>query len=127
MNPVTHVPGENASSIIDTAAHAADNAIRSSQRLANQTLDQLAGQVEGARVVAGPALDGLAQDASRLAQRGSDALRRGGQQVRDQALHARDTTRDYIQQEPLKAVLFAAAAGAAIMFIGQMLGRRHAA
>ncbi len=125
MNPVTHVPGENASSFIDTAAQAADNAIRSSQRLANQKLDQLAGQVESARSSAGPALDGLANDATRLAQRGSDALRLRSDQLRAQALKARDSTRDYIQQDPLKAVLIAAAAGATIMLVGQMIGRRR--
>ena len=56
--------GDRASSMIDTAAQSADDAIRGSQRLANQALDQLAGKVESARSAAGPAVQGLASDAA---------------------------------------------------------------
>ena len=112
------------SSSVDSVAQSADEGIRSSQRVANSTLDKLAGQVETARAAAGPALDSLTQGASEMANRSTEALRRGAEQVRAQALAARDTTRGYIQQEPLKAVLIAAAAGALIMMIGSLVGRR---
>ena len=113
-----------ATSVVDAAAQGADQAIRSSQRLANQTLDQLAAQVESARTSAGPALEGIAHDANSLARRGTDALRQRSDQLRDQALHARDSARGYIQHEPLKAVLIAAATGAALVALGTLLTHR---
>ncbi len=124
MSTSPHFPTEAGSNAVDAAAHGADQAIRSSQRLANQTLDQLATQVENARSSAGTALDGLAHDAANLAHRGTEAMRHRSDQLRDQALHARDATRGYIQHQPLKAVLIAAAAGAALVALGTLLNHR---
>ncbi len=124
MSNLPYLPTDAGSTAVDAAAHGADQAIRSSQRLANQTLDHLAAQVESARTSAGPALDGLANDASGLAHRSADAVRHRTDQLRDQALHARDATRGYIQQEPLKAVLIAAATGAALVALGTLLSHR---
>lgn len=124
MSNLPQFPPNAGSSAVDAAAHGADQAIRSSQRLANQTLDQLATQVENARSSAGPALDGLAHDATNLAHRSAEAVRHRTDQLRDQALHARDATRGYIQQEPLKAVLIAAATGAALVALGTLLSHR---
>jgi hypothetical protein len=44
MSNLPHFPSDAGSTAVDAAAHGADQAIRSSQRLANQTLDQLAAQ-----------------------------------------------------------------------------------
>ncbi len=124
MSNLPYLPTDAGSTAVDAAAHGADQAIRSSQRLANQTLDHLAAQVESARTSAGPALDGFANDATSLAHRSADAVRHRTDQLRDQALHARDATRGYIQQEPLKAVLIAAATGAALVALGTLLSHR---
>lgn len=62
-----------------------------------------------------PLLARAGEQASALAQRGVDAVRERSLQVRDQALRASDNTRNYIRDEPVKAVLFAAAAGAGLM------------
>jgi ElaB/YqjD/DUF883 family membrane-anchored ribosome-binding protein len=72
---------------------------------------------------AGQALDGLAHDAADFAQRSSDALQQRADLLRRQAIQARDATQLYIQHEPLKAVLYAAVAGAALMLIGKLLMR----
>ena len=124
MSNLPYLPTDTGSTAVDAAAHGADQAIRSSQRLANQTLDQLAAQVENARSSAGPALDGLANDAHSLALRSAEAVRHRTDQLRDRALHARDATRGYIQEEPLKAVLIAAATGAALVALGTLLSHR---
>jgi ElaB/YqjD/DUF883 family membrane-anchored ribosome-binding protein len=124
MSNSTHFPTDPGSAAVDAAAHGADQAIRSSQRLANQALDQLAAQIENVRSHAGPALDDVAHDATSLAHRGSEALRHRSDQLRDQALHVRDATRGYIQHEPLKAVLMAAATGAALVALGTLLSHR---
>ncbi len=119
------IPSQTATigSLVDGAAHSADHAIRSSQRMADNALDQLAGQVESARTTVGPALAGLSQDASALVQRGRDAIAQGGEQFMSQARSIQTSTRSYIEQEPMKAVLIAMAAGAALVVLGGLLSR----
>ena len=63
----------------------------------NHTLD-------GVKPMLGRAVD----QANALAHRGADALR-------EQARHASDSTVSYIRAEPVKAVLIAAASGAALV------------
>lgn len=126
MNSPFHTPA--VSDVVDSAAHSADVAIRSSQRLANQTLDGLANQVEGARASAGPAMDSMVHQASDLANRANQAVHSGAHHLREQAQHASASTRNYIEHEPLKAVLIAVAAGAALMVLGSLItrsGRAH--
>ena len=86
-------------------------------------LDDLSLRIDTQAQAAGQALDGLAHDAAGFAQRGSDALQQRADLLRKQALQARDATQLYIQHEPLKAVLYAAAAGAALVLIGKLLFR----
>lgn len=123
MNSPMSNLGGNAASLVDSAAQTADNAIRSSQRVANQTLDGLADRVDEVRAQTGPALNRLATEAERLARRGVDAVREGSQQLRDQTLRTADSTVGYIKDEPVKAVLIAAAVGAALMALVAMVSR----
>ncbi|HEY4082443.1 MAG TPA: hypothetical protein VGM81_17265 [Burkholderiaceae bacterium] len=55
-----------------------------------------------------PMLDRAVDQAAAMAQRGADA-------VREQARNASDSTVTYIRAEPVKAVLIAAATGAALV------------
>lgn len=73
---------------------------------------------------AAPLLDRASEQASALAQRGVDAWRDGSQHLRDASFRARDSTLDYIKDEPVKSVLIAAAAGAALVALVGLLGRR---
>jgi ElaB/YqjD/DUF883 family membrane-anchored ribosome-binding protein len=73
--------------------------------------------------LADQALSSLSQEAQALAQRSSQLLHDGSAQVRKQAEQARDATRGYIQQDPLKAVFLAAAAGATLVLLGSLLAR----
>jgi len=66
-------------------------------------------------------LDRAGERASALAQRGVDAVRERSLQLRSQALRASDDTLNYIKDEPVKAVLIAAAAGAALMALAGWL------
>jgi ElaB/YqjD/DUF883 family membrane-anchored ribosome-binding protein len=111
------------SSAINSAAQSAEQAIRSSQRMANHTLDGLADQVESTRAAAGPVLDGWNAEAHHLTQRASDAIHQGAQQLKQQAQHMTSSTRGFIEHEPLKAVLIAVAAGAALMVLGSLIAR----
>lgn len=112
-------------SYVDHAAQAADGAIKSTQRLANETLDRLSGSVEDARQEVAPFLNRASQQTSALAQRGLDAVRETSQGLRDSAYRATDQTVGYIKDEPLKAMLIAAATGAALMALVGMLSRSN--
>lgn len=114
---------EQPNNLADQAAHSADVAIKSTQRVANEALDGLAGSVETARTQVAPMLDRATEQASALAHRGMDAVRNGSQQLREKAVHASDTTATYIKNDPIKAVLIAAATGAALMALVSLLSR----
>lgn len=55
---------------------------------------------------------------------GSALLRQRAQQLQERAAQVREATVDYIQHEPMKAVLVAAAGGALLLWLGSLLGRR---
>ena len=61
-------------------------------------------------------LRNLAHSTEELAHRGMDL-------VRDKSLHVRDTTTHYIQDEPVKSMLIAAAVGAALIGLVAMFSR----
>ena len=119
-------PLNQSNRLTDLAAQSADNAIKATQRVANQTLDGLADSVQDLRQQAAPLLNRGAEQAGALAQRSVDALRDGTQQLRDKALRASDSTVNYVKEEPVKAMLIAAATGAALMaLVNLMSGSRH--
>jgi ElaB/YqjD/DUF883 family membrane-anchored ribosome-binding protein len=66
----------------------------------------------------------LQADAALLRQRSLDALRDGRQLVRNRAQWAGERSVGYIRDEPVKSVLVAAAAGAALMALLSLLGSR---
>ncbi len=117
---------EEKNRLADQAAKSADQAIRSTQRVANEALDGLAGSVQGLRQQAAPLLNRVGEQAGAMAQRGVDAVRDSSAQLREKALHASDTTVSYIKDEPIKAMLIAAGAGAALMAMLSLMTRsRH--
>lgn len=108
-----------ASSLADQAASSADSAIKSTQRATNSAFDSLAGGVQDLRQQAGPMIDRAASQATDLAQRGADTA----QQLRERALRASDVTVNYIREEPVKAMLIAAATGAGLMALISLMTR----
>ncbi len=116
-------PSAAAAAIVDSAANTADQAIRSTQRVANETLNQIADGVDSARAQAVPALNRIAVDAEQFTRRSVEKVREGSQQLRGQAVRATNTTLSYIKEEPVKSVLIAAAVGAALMVLVTLVGR----
>jgi ElaB/YqjD/DUF883 family membrane-anchored ribosome-binding protein len=126
MSMFTQKTPESHNNLADQAALSADHAIRSTQRVANEALDGLAGSVQSLRQQAAPMLDRATEQASAIAQRGVDVVRDSSQQLRERAHRASDSTLHYIQDEPVKSVLIAAAAGAAMMALfGLLSGSRR--
>ncbi len=122
-NPNSNPPNAAAAAIVDSAANTADQAIRSSQRVANETLNQLADGVDSVRAQAVPVLNRIAVDAEQFTRRSVDKVREGSQQLRGQAVRATATTMGYIKKEPVKSVLIAAAVGAVLMALVTLAGR----
>jgi ElaB/YqjD/DUF883 family membrane-anchored ribosome-binding protein len=66
-----------------------------------------------------------AEKALNATQRGIDAVRESSKQWLSRAQSATDNTTGFIKEEPVKAVLIAAATGAALMGLIALLARRR--
>ena len=113
----------DAANLADRAADSATQAIRSTQGVANAAFDRLNDKVEATRDRAVPIVDRLASQADVARQRSLDALRDTAAQVRDTATRVQDTTVGYVRGEPVKALLIAAATGAALMALVGLMSR----
>jgi ElaB/YqjD/DUF883 family membrane-anchored ribosome-binding protein len=109
--------------LADQAAQTADNAIKTTQRFANEALDTVSSKVHDIRDQAAPVLNRVAEKAETLARRGMDAMRDSSQQIRERAMQMSDTTVGYVKDEPVKSILMAAAAGAVLMGLVSLLIR----
>lgn len=120
---ITNKHSQHSNSLADQVAHSAEQAIKSTQRVADEAL---AGLVHGAQDLhdkTSPLLDRVAGQANDLAQHGIDAWHDGSRHLRDQARHASESTVHYVKTEPVKSILIAAAAGAALMALITLLRR----
>jgi ElaB/YqjD/DUF883 family membrane-anchored ribosome-binding protein len=120
---ITNKPYEQSNGLVDQAAASADHAIKSTQRVANDALDSLSGSVQDIRNQAAPMLNRTSDQIGALAQRGVDAVRDSSQQLREKALRASDSAVGYVKDEPVKAMLIAAATGAALMALLGLMAR----
>lgn len=111
---------ESVGRVAEQAALGTDHAIRSTQRLANDTLERLSGGVQRAPA----AVRGMAASAEELALRSAEALRDRSHELRYQAAMASQQARQRIQHDPLKSVVLAAAIGAGLTALWMWLGRR---
>lgn len=107
----------------DDAAAVARSLANSTERAAHQGIDRMAESLDGARSHTSAALKQFAHDTETLAHRGMDAMRDGAGQLREKSSHAKDITTTYIQHEPVKSVLMAAAVGAALMGLVALLSK----
>ena len=111
MSTITNTPA-TAAERADQAARSADDAIRSTQRAAHEALNGLSAKANEVR-----------EHAESLARRGMDVVRDSSTQLRERAAKASDTTVGYIKDEPVKAMLIAAATGAALMALVGLMSR----
>ncbi len=70
-----------------------------------------------------PLLNRATDEANALTQRGLHAVQDGALQLREKASRTGEATVRYIQQEPVKSVLLAAATGAVLMGVISLLSR----
>ena len=108
------------------AAQSAELAIDQLDGAAQQAHNHLADKAHSAVNSVKPVMERWAKDAESIARRGLDSARDTSRQLRERAAQASDTTVKYIQDEPVKAMLIAAAAGAALVTVISLLSRsRH--
>ena len=69
------------------------------------------------------AADQVAKSSQQLAHGVIDGVRETSHQLRVKATHASDNTVHYIQHEPVKSILIAAATGAALMALISLFSR----
>jgi ElaB/YqjD/DUF883 family membrane-anchored ribosome-binding protein len=125
QTPSTSTTPGSVGQFADRAARKAEQALDSTQQVANSTLDSLKETVASARETAPAALSRAAEQVQELTRRGIERARDMSTDVRDKAQRAGDRTVGYIQDEPLKAVLIAAAAGAAVALLIRALSGRN--
>jgi ElaB/YqjD/DUF883 family membrane-anchored ribosome-binding protein len=106
---------ETQNKLVDQAAASADQAIRSTQRVANEALNSVAGTAQNLREHAVPMVDRVAERASAMAHQGVDTVRERSHQLSESAHRVTDGTRHYVQDQPVKSLLIAAATGAVLM------------
>jgi ElaB/YqjD/DUF883 family membrane-anchored ribosome-binding protein len=115
--------GQTATNVADQTAGAADNAIRSTQRTADEAFDALSNKVDDLRSQAAPLVNRVSAKAEDAAKRGLEVMRDSSQQLREKAQQASEQTVAYVKDEPVKAMLIAAATGALLMGLVSLLGR----
>ena len=127
MNTIGSTTGkplaQQSQDMADGAAATAQGAIRSTQRAADSALDRLSDKVDEVRSQAAPILNKVTSQAEAAARRGMDAVRDTSQQLRDKANQASDMTVAYVKDEPIKAMLIAAATGALLMGLITLMSR----
>lgn len=112
--------------LINQASHSADQAIRATQHAANGVVDSAANSLQDLRHQGTPMLERASERVNAMAHRGMESVRDTSHQLRLKAEHASDSTVGYIREEPVKAVLIAAATGAALMALVSLVARsRH--
>ena len=109
--------------LLDQTSESADRASRSGRRYANEALDQVSATLSDTRSRMRPVVDRVTTHAGDYARRSMDAMRDSSSRLREGAYRASDNTVGYIKDEPVKSILVAAAAGAALMALVSYLSR----
>ena len=107
----------------DAATRSIDQALESTRQVANDALDGLSNTAHQLRDNSVPVIDRVSERAQALARQSLDAVRDRSQQLQERARRTSDDTVHYIQDEPVKAMLIAAATGAVLMALAGLLMR----
>jgi ElaB/YqjD/DUF883 family membrane-anchored ribosome-binding protein len=105
----------------DRLAAKADDALQDTQRLTDQAAHRINAGVEDLRAKTSGVLSQAAAQAEDLTRRGLGRAREVATQARERATAVRNVTVDHVQAEPMKALLIAAATGAAAALLLQWL------
>ena len=124
-NPNVKSIADQSQDMADSAASKAQASIRNTQRAADAALDRLSSGIEDVREQAAPLIGRVSSQAEAAARRGMEAVRDTSQMLRERAMRASDTAVGYVKDEPVKAMLIAAATGALLMGLVALLSRNR--
>jgi ElaB/YqjD/DUF883 family membrane-anchored ribosome-binding protein len=117
--------GDELSHLAHDAAQTAERAAQTARNGIGQGLHEASNGLDQARSETGNALRQLASESDALLHRGLDKVRDASGQLREKSLHAKDAASTYIQHEPMKSMLMAAAVGAGLMALVALFSRNH--
>lgn len=113
---------------MDRAADLAQQAIDGTRRTANGALDKVEAEIQEAREDGALSLSRAVGKVEAMAARTREQARDATHRARERLQDAGDQTRAYIRDEPVKSVLIAAVAGAAMAgLIGWLVRSRRQA
>ena len=112
-----------ASDLADRAANKADHALQSTRQMGSDAAQAVQNGIDGLRESVPSAIARARAQAEDLTHRGIERARQASASVREQATRVSDQTVGYIKDEPVKAMLVAAAAGAVAALLIGWLGR----
>ena len=106
--------GQSASASLDELAEKAGHAVDKAQHVAEQTVSKVKSEAKDLAGLTPSLIDLAAEKIKDLAARSATYAKDGSDVVKKKAKDAADATSDRIRQDPLKSVLIAVAAGAAV-------------
>jgi ElaB/YqjD/DUF883 family membrane-anchored ribosome-binding protein len=123
MNESTLAPNASYDQLAQKAADKADDVIGHARKAADGALDSLQEKAGHLAAATPGTLSRVAAQIDGLTRRGVERARSATEIAKDQAARAGDRTVVYIREEPVKSVLIAAAAGAAIAALVGLVAR----
>ncbi len=120
---ITYKPIESSNHLPDEAADSGNSAFESTPRVANEALDSPPGSVQKLGGAAAPLINRSSDQIGVLARRALDAMSDSSQQLRDKVRRTSESAVGHVKNEPVKAILIAAVAGAALMALLGLMTR----
>ena len=115
---------KTASQLADEASKTANDAIESTRAYAQNAVNAAGEKVRDLRRETEPTVEQIAARVQQAVQRGLDAASTTSARAQRRLEQAADVTGKYIADQPMRSVLFAAAAGAAITALIVLASRR---
>jgi ElaB/YqjD/DUF883 family membrane-anchored ribosome-binding protein len=112
---------KNGQTLADRAAGKVQDGIRDAQQTAKDAGNTLSNKVDDLRSEAGPTLSKVVGRAQSIGRQGMDAVSDAADRARKFSANASDLIIDYTKDNPVKALLIAAATGAALLGLVKLL------
>ena len=116
---------DGARQLSDQVLESAGNAVDTTRNFSNDTLDMADRKVRNVRDRLTPAIDELSVSAQRLAKRGSDLAAETAARAQRSFSQCAGATERYVAEQPVKAVLIAAVAGAVLAALAMSSRKRR--
>jgi ElaB/YqjD/DUF883 family membrane-anchored ribosome-binding protein len=123
MNTTGNDIAKQGQDLADRAADKVQSGIDNARQTGHAVSDKFSSAVETARSQAGPTIKKTADQAQTLLGQGMDSAKAAAQQVRDSAAQASESIVNFTRENPVKAILIAAASGALVATLLNAISR----